>query len=408
MRIALVGPTYPIRGGIAHHTTSLAIELARRHELTFLSFDGGYPRILFPGKTDRDPSLLPRRVPNEPILSGLRPLSWVRAGRRISEARPELIILPWWSPFWAPAFAVVVMIATRSRRGPHPNATAPTSPDSTYGHIRPRVLYICHNVWPHDGVNWLDRALTRLALGRADAFITHSEADAAILRTLRPGTPVEVTPLPSLATVEPVPRAESRARLGIPDGAPVILFLGFIRRYKGLAVLIRALPAVVREVPELQLLVAGEAWGRSSDIMLAATTLGVAAHVRLDDRYIPDEEVAVYLGASDVMALPYLEATQSGVVTLAAAAGLPVVASAVGGLPEAVTDGLTGLLVSPGDQDALARALIRVFKEPGLLDTLRAGTMAERGRFDWEPVMERIEGLAGAGWDGPPVPLQSD
>jgi len=186
----------------------------------------------------------------------------------------------------------------------------------------------------------------------------------------------------------------TRAALGLPPGASVALFFGFVRPYKGLVHLIDALPLAVSRVPDLRLVVAGECWGSPAPYLDRAAALGVADRVRFDDGYIPNERVGIYFAAADVVVLPYVEASQSGVVTQAAEALVPSIVTRVGGLPEAVEDGVSGLVVPPGNAGALADALARVLGDPAMGDRLRAGVAATRSRFSWDGVVDLIEDLA--------------
>jgi glycosyltransferase involved in cell wall biosynthesis len=373
MRIAMLGPTYPFRGGIAHYTTLLASHLGRRHEVTLYSFSSGYPLALFPGRTDRDPSGKPVAVPAVRSLSPFLPWTWWRTARRIAAGNPDLLILQWWVPFWAAPMATIARYARR--RGI-------------------RVLFACHNVLPHDGGSWLDRRLVRWALEQADAYLVHSEADAAQLALLGLEGRVERAVLPFHTIAVEVDRAEARRDLSLPADAQVALFFGFVRPYKGVRHLLAAVPEIVARLPNFHLVIAGEFWVPPAELLEPLDRLGVADRVLVANRYVPNEDVGLYFSAADVVVLPYVEASQSGVVTLAYAFGLPVVASRVGGLPDVVEDGVTGRLVPPGDPQALAAALIAVLGEPGTAAALRAGVQSRRDRFAWEPLVARIEALA--------------
>lgn len=409
MRLVILGPTYPYRGGIAHYTTLLAHALAARHTVVFLTFVHQYPRRLFPGRSDRDPSARPVQTPAERILAPLRPWTWWRTARRAAAADPDLVLIQWWVPFWAPSVATVAWLLRRWTRA--------------------RIVFVCHNVLPHDGGGPGVRALVRLALGRGDAFILHSDADARALAELLPRVPPgavhrallpahTIAPqagadgtataapdpagAPAHADAEPRPRSTGPAfdrgaflaRFGIPADAAVALFFGFVRPYKGLRHLVDALPAAAAAVPRLHLLVAGEFWLPATGFAEQARGLGVADRLHLDDRYIANEDVGPYFRAADVLVMPYVEATQSGVVTLAVEFGVPIVATRVGGLPEAVADGETGLIVPPADPAALAAALARVLTDDALRARLAEGAVRARERFGWAPLVALIEGLA--------------
>jgi glycosyltransferase involved in cell wall biosynthesis len=188
-------------------------------------------------------------------------------------------------------------------------------------------------------------------------------------------------------------QAAARARVGLnlPLGQPVLLHFGFIRPYKGLLVLLDAMPLIQTQMP-VHLLVVGEVWGSKAEYDAQIARLHIGAQVTFVDRYVPDEELASYFRAADVAVLPYLSATQSGVVQLAFGFGLPVIASNVGGLPDVIVESETGLLVPPGDASALAKAVIRFFQS-GLGPSMTANIRANQAHFSWERMVTTIEGL---------------
>jgi glycosyltransferase involved in cell wall biosynthesis len=374
LTIALVGPCHPFRGGVAHHTTLLSRHLAARHDVTFHAFRRQYPRWLFPGATDRDTSARPLVAPGACLeLDSLNPLSWLRVGRRIAHGTPDLVILPWWSSFWTPQFTTILAVVRR--RWP-----------------RAQRLAICHNVVDHE-----ERAFSRLGaravLGAMDDCLVHSAQDEARLRALVPG--VRVTrafhPLYDFVRTEPVDRAQARARLGL--AGDVILFFGFVRPYKGLGDLLQALPAVRRRRPAT-LCVTGEFWGGSQEFRRQVRELGLESAVRCEDRYVPNEEVALHFAAADVVVLPYRAGTASGVVQMAYGLDTPVVATTVGALGEIVDDGRTGFLVPPGQPAALAEAIVRFFEEDRRAEFV-ANIRQHKRRFAWERLVDVIESVAG-------------
>ena len=172
----------------------------------------------------------------------------------------------------------------------------------------------------------------------------------------------------------------------------MFLFFGFIRRYKGLHVLLDAWPEVVRQVPDARLVVAGEFYADEAVLRRQAAALGDS--VRLDADYIPDGRVPLYFSAADAVVQPYLSATQSGVAQIAFHFGRPVVTTSVGGLAETVPDGRAGLVVPPDDPAALAAALVR-FATESLGPALEAGVAVERERYTWDRLAEALELLAG-------------
>jgi glycosyltransferase involved in cell wall biosynthesis len=370
MQVVLLGPTYPFRGGIAHYTTLLCHHLRQHHQVEFISFRRQYPTWLFPGRTDQDPSRQPLTVECDRLIEPFNPWTWIQTARRIRELDPDLLLLQWWVPFWAPVWLTIAKLVRRR--------------------VRPRILFISHNILPHEG-GWMDRLLARWVLGQGDTIIVHSKRDRDDARQLLPKAQVHVTALPTYEVfAQQVPSShEARRVLGIRDDIPLVLFFGFVRPYKGLHYLIGALPQVLEQL-DVHLLVAGEFWGDDTSYREQIRTLGLDEHVTIVDRYIPNEEVSTYFGAADVVVLPYSDATQSGIVQMAFGFGLPVVTTTVGGLGESVQDGLTGLLVPPMDSDALAAAVIRYFQEE-LGPSFRTNIQAQRDRFSWARLVALIE-----------------
>lgn len=371
----LIGPTYPFRGGIAHYTTLLCHHLRRRHQVDFISFRRQYPDWLFPGRTDREPSRPLLEVDCERLIDPFDPWTWVQAARRIRAFAPDFLLFQWWVPFWAPVWSSILWLVRRR--------------------VNPRVLFLAHNVLPHE-TRWVDRLLTRRTLGQGDAIIVHSQRDRDDLLRLLPGVEVCVTAHPTyeLFAQQAPSRTEARRLLGLGDEIPVLLFFGFVRAYKGLDYLIGALPTVLAHL-DARLLVVGEFWDDPAPFRERIHALRLDEQVTIVDRYIPNDEVGAYFAAADLVTLPYVDATQSGVIQIAFSFGVPVVTTTVGGLAEVVEDGATGFLAPPGDSQALAAAILRFFQEDRAA-AFRANIQAQRDRFSWDRLVTLIEELAGA------------
>jgi glycosyltransferase involved in cell wall biosynthesis len=254
------------------------------------------------------------------------------------------------------------------------------------------TAFLCHNVEAHER-SGIDAILSRYALGTSSRFITHSHRDRLTLEALLPGARVRAAPLPMFGVFREgtaIPTAAARSRLAL-DGGDVLLFFGNIRRYKGLPVLLRALPRVLAR-RRCKLLVVGEFYHQEDETKALIRELGLGDHLVLVDRYVPNEEVALYFSAADLVVLPYRSASQSAIVQIAYAFQRPVVATAVGGLPEVVDHEVTGLLAPPDDPEALADAICRFFDES--MGAHMAQNILERQhRFGWERMVEAIEGL---------------
>lgn len=360
MKIAVIGPAYPFRGGISHYTTLLTSHLNAQHETRLYSFERLYPAWLYPGRSQIDPSEKPlTAIESRRWLTPYWPLSWRRATTDWSVWRPEHVIIQWWVPFMAPMTAWLLAQARRRDL---------------------QSTLICHNVLPHEE-RAIDAALIKFALSRADQLIVHGQPDRDRALKLLPHAQVKVAALPSYAGLRAGDWTYDRARAELKLVRPTLLFFGFVRPYKGLLDLLEALPSVLAEIA-VDLLVVGEIWGDATLYHERVKSLGLAERVRFVDRYVSNEEAAVYFAATDLAVLPYRDATGSAVLQLAFGLGVPVVATRTGGMSEAVEDGVTGWLVAPGDVAGLSRAIVRYFQERS--DAFRAAIERSRDQFGWE------------------------
>ena len=370
-RFCLIGPTYPYRGGISHYNTCLMQGLRKRHEARAINFSRLYPDFLFPGTTQLDESKTPLAADSERIIDSINPFTWVRAGVHAARMNPDATLVQWWHPFFAlPVFAIC-MILRIMRRG--------------------KIIFICHNVLPHEK-SVVDRMLAGLAFAAADGFLVQSREDREKLLRIRKKAPVAVHPHPIYDFFRSggVTKEEARRRIGAGDG-PLLLFFGYIRGYKGLTYLIEAMPLVREKIPAT-LLVVGEFYEDRRPYAELVSRLGLDAAIRFEARYVGNEEVESYFAASDIVVLPYVSATQSGIVQIAIAFDRPVVVTDVGGLPEAVVPERTGFVVPPRDPAALAHAIIRFFEE-GWGVSMAPFFASEKKRFSWEAMIETVEGL---------------
>lgn len=375
MKIAVVGPTFPFRGGIAHYTTLLVQHLRTRHQVLFISYLSQYPSWLYPGNTELDPSpdSSALRVEAERILTPLNPLTWWQTFQRIKTYAPDLLILQWWTPFWTPMLFFLTRLINR------------------FTSIR--ILFLCHHIIaPEGGI--LDWFLTRRIFWRANAFIVMSEEDFALLRRALPWARIKgiVHPPYDVFSQAPLAILEARKQLGLDAEEPVLLFFGFVRRYKGLSYLIQALPEIRKVIPA-RLLVVGEFWEEERPYQELVDRLGLRDAVLFFNKYVPNDELAVYFSSADVVVVPYLEATQSGVVQLALGFEKPVIATSVGGIPETVHNGKNGLIVPPADIEALSKAIIYFFQE-GLAEKFTQNIQTEKKTASWEALVDLIEELS--------------
>jgi D-inositol-3-phosphate glycosyltransferase len=373
LHIALVGPLPPYRGGISHFTLELARALrGRGHRISAVTFSRQYPEHLFPGQSQFEPGTRPEDAPEAPrLIDSVDPRSWWRAGGYLQKLAPDAVVFQHWMPFFAPAYGTIARRIPDARR-----------------------LAVVHNALPHERRPG-DVALTRYFVRATDGLLALSASVRADLERLAPGVPIREAPHPVYDQHGPAPdRAEARRHLGLPEDAPVLLFFGFVRHYKGLDTLIEALPAVREHLPEARLLVAGEFYDDPAPYRARVARLGFTDAVRFEDRYLPSEDVALAFGAADVVVQPYRSATQSGVAQTAFGFGVPVVTTSVGGLAEAVPHEQAGLVVPPENPAALSSAIVRFFQEDGLAGRLRTGARTQGSAGTWDPVCSALEEMA--------------
>lgn len=389
MRILLVGTAYPLRGGIAHYIALLREALVRRgHEVRILTFKRQYPKLLFPGKSqDEAPSATERTMASREeqlaatdiVIDSINPLSWFRAGAIAAKFQPDIILFKYWMPFFAPAYGVIARVAKRRAK--------------RRGHTPPRIVFITDNVVPHE-MRPGDLQLTRFAFRAVDHFIVHSDAVERELLQVEPNA--KHTKLPhGIFEIfgEPLTRSDARRTLGLPQDAPVILFFGYIRKYKGLDILLRALPIVLKRMPDLRAVVAGEFYGNEAEHHSLIASLGIPQeNLLLATDYIPNDEVGKYFAAANVVVLPYRSATQSGIVPIAYQFDRPVIVTDVGGLRESVTDGESGLIASEATPEAIAEKVLRFFDEH-MEAKLAAGVANQRKKYSWDALAEGIENI---------------
>lgn len=369
MKIALIGPVYPYRGGIAHYTTLLAKALQDAgHEVKVISFIRQYPKWLYPGQSDRDPSQEPLTIPATYMLDPLFPWTWRAAVEHITQFSPDLVLIQWWTTFWAPAFASVAH-AVKAKNI--------------------RVGYLIHNVIPHEARPW-DKFLAKMALKRGDAFLVQSSGQQIALDALVSGAQVTLIkhPVYDMFTEQKMDKATARQKLGLPESIPVVLFFGIVRPYKGLSLLIEAIGQLNAEGMNVGVLIAGEFWEDVHRYREQIDGLNLSQKVRIDNRYIPNEEVSVIFSAADVFAAPYTSATQSGAVKMALGFGLPVVITEPV-LDETMCAGIEqNVFVCPTNNIPLLKKAIVNALEFG-----KTGMRQQMNSAGWQPLIDCIRQL---------------
>jgi glycosyltransferase involved in cell wall biosynthesis len=335
LKIALIGPSAPWRGGIAHYTSRLFHELdAEGHDVRLFNFRRLYPALLFPGRTQVDESEVRFDVPSRRTLDPLDPLSWLDTARQILEFEPDRVVLQWWHPYFAPGYRAVAEACRWA--GVH-------------------VVMQCHNVEPHEST-LIDRWLLQLAYRGADAYVVQSTPERERLGALLGSEPpVRIAPHPPYDQFELDGRGAPAWREHLDLGHEhIVLFFGLVRRYKGVDVLIEAM-AHLPDAMDVALVVAGEHYEETSRYADMVEALGLTDRVCLYDAYVPNEDVAGLFELADVCVLPYRHATGSGVANIAVAHGVSLVMSDLPDLRDAFGD--QARWFGAEDPRALAREL---------------------------------------------------
>jgi len=367
MRLTVFGSGHPYRGGIARTTTDLVQTLqARGHDMLFLTPRRQYPRWLFPGGSDRDPDACRQLECAEVMLDPLQPFSWQGSRRRALEHEADVWILPYWTWAWSGLYRWLL----RGRRPP--------------------VVAVAHNPADH-GAGVLQRSAARSVLQRCDAVFTHAKILEKELAAAYSSVPTASYPLPPPEIGELPLREEARRQLEIPADRKMALFLGLIRSYKGVDLLLEAISRQPEDSDWL-LVVAGEPWeGLGPALRQHIHELGIEDLVQLRLGWVPEAHVPLLLAAADLVVLPYRSGSQSAVAPLALAAGLPVLSTRVGGLAEVVDDGVNGVLVEPGSVDELARAFAAL--DARKLEVLASGARQSCSRLTWNGYAAALENL---------------
>jgi D-inositol-3-phosphate glycosyltransferase len=371
VNIVIVGTAYPLRGGIAHYNALLARALSARHEVHTITFKRQYPSFLFPGKTQEEQGGAHDVPPAPQLVDSVNPFNWVGVGRMIRRLKPDLLLFKYWLPFFGPCFGTIARMVKR-------NAYT-------------RTVVICDNVIPHERRPF-DRAFTRYLFRVADGFIVQSHAVEEELGRFWPSARYRYVPHPVYDLFgTSVPKDEARALLGLPAGR-LLLFFGYVRRYKGLQVLLEAMARLDRALG-VRLLVVGEFYDGEQEYRDQIRSSGLDNVVTVRSEYVANAEVGTYFSAADAVVLPYTSATQSGIAQIAYNFDRPVLVSNVGGLAEIVVEGESGYIVPSNDPEALAAAITRLYTE-GTLDVLTRGAAVEKKKYTWENLVRGIEDLA--------------
>ncbi|GAA4011564.1 glycosyltransferase family 4 protein [Hymenobacter fastidiosus] len=372
MKVVIIGPAYPLRGGLATYNERLARAFREAgDEVRLVTFSLQYPGFLFPGQTQFSTEPGPADLNIEVSINSVNPLTWWKVGERLRREKPDLVIFRFWLPFMGPALG---FIARRIRRNHHT-----------------RVVAITDNVIPHEKRPG-DRPLTRYFLSACHGFVTMSRAVLADLRRLRFNQPARYQPHPLYDNFGPLkPKATARQALGLDPAFGYLLFFGFIRAYKGLDILLEAFADERLRTLPVKLIIAGEYYEDAAPYEVLIQKHNLESRLVRATDFIPNEKVVDYFCAADLVVQPYKNATQSGVSQIAYHLERPMLVTDVGGLAELIPDGEVGYVVKPTPK-AIADALVDFYKHQREAE-FTAGVWAKKKEFSWSEMVGALKAV---------------
>ncbi len=372
MKITIIGPAWPLRGGLADFDERLARELQTHgHEVSIYSYALQYPGFLFPGKTQYTDAPAPAGLTIHTLINSVNPFSWIATGNRLKKERPDLVIVRYWLPFMGPALGTILR---RVKSNKHT-----------------RVLALADNILPHEKRPG-DAAFTNYFMGPVDGFATMSDKVMEQLKDLTRKPAVRVHHPLYDNYGEPIDHKLALQKLRLNEDRKYLLFFGFIRKYKGLDLLLEAMALLKNQEENIHLIVAGEYYGDREfyERIIAQHQLQDRIHLFTD--FIPNQEVPVYFSAADVVMLPYRSATNSGITQIAYYFEKPMIVTNVGGLPEVVSDGRTGIVCEP-EPAAIAETIMQFFT-PGVMINTSNALKEEKEQYSWKTFTDKLLGFA--------------
>ena len=371
-KVIIIGPGHPLRGGLATFNQRLAKEFIHSGQnCSIYSFSFQYPSFIFPGKTQYSEEPAPEDITIHAAINSINPLNWIKIGNRLKKEKPDIIIVRYWLPFMGPALGTILR---RVRKNKHS-----------------KIICIADNINPHEK-RFGDTSFTKYFLKSCDAFITMSEKvmnDLRLFEKIKPAKLVQHPLYDNFGAI--LSKGAAREKLKINNEELVILFFGFIRKYKGLDLLLEAMADERIKKSRIKLLVAGEFYEDDRPYRKQIEKSGVNSQLILKTEFIPDSEVKYYICAADAVIQPYRNATQSGVTPLAYHFEKPMIVTNVGGLPSLVPDEKAGLVVEP-EPTAIANGILKFYQlgENYFIPHLRK----EKQKYSWATMVSTILTLA--------------
>lgn len=370
-KVVIIGPAHPLRGGLATFNQRLAKQfMDEGHECSIVSFSLQYPSFLFPGTTQYSSDPQPVDITIHTLINSVNPLNWVSVGNKLRRWKPALIVVRYWLPFMGPALGTILRIVRRNKHT--------------------KIVCIADNVIPHEK-RIGDISFTKYFLQTPHAFVTMSEK---VLSDLRKFTdkPAQLVQHPLYDNFgETISKEKARNFLKLDPSEKIVLFFGFIRQYKGLDLLLKAMADERIRKGNIKLLVAGEFYEDEKLYLQLIRQNNLEQQIILKTNFIPDSEVRYYLCSGDCVIQPYKNATQSGVTPLAYHFEKPMIVTNVGGLPSLVPHEKVGLVCEP-EPHSIADAILKFYElgEQYFIPHLRI----EKQKYSWSKLTEAIFILA--------------
>ena len=342
--IIIIGPAHPLRGGLASYNERLAREFQQQgYTVTIYTFSLQYPGFLFPGTTQFSSEPAPKDLSIKIVINSINPFNWIKIGNQIKKNKPDLIVVRYWLPFMGPCLGSILRLVKKN------NYT--------------KIVCIADNIIPHEK-RFGDNAFTKYFIKPIDGFITMSQKVLSDLNQFAKDKPAKYVAHPLYDNFgERINKSEARKNIGIETEIPIVLFFGFIRKYKGLDILFDAINLLKKSSEKsinIKFLIAGEFYEDRKPYDEQIKKLGIEDALILHTDFIPDSEVKNYFCAADVVIQPYRNATQSGVTPLAYHFEIPMIVTNVGGLPSLVPDYKVGLIAEP-DAESIAKKIKEYF-----------------------------------------------
>ncbi len=367
--ILIIGPAWPLRGGLSTYDQILANEFIKQgFKLTILTFKLQYPSFLFPGKTQYSSDPAPAGLNIDIKINSVNPFNWLFTGLKYRYQKPDLVIIRYWLPFMGPCLGTIGRIIKSNKKS--------------------RIVAITDNVIPHEK-RLGDTLFTKYFLKACHGFVAMSQSVLTDLKKFIKNKPALYNPHPIYNSFKPaILKTEACEILKIDAKSNYLLFFGFIREYKGLDLLLEAFAKTNRQRLNLKLIIAGEFYEDEKPYMELVQKLNIESDILFYKDFIPDTEVHLYFSAADVTVQPYKDATQSGVTQVAYFYNKPMIVTNIGGLPELVPNEKAGFVVGKNPEE-IATAIEKFYDE-NWSDKMGAFVKQEKEQYSWDKMMDSL------------------